>query len=205
MSLQAEVLVSITAGLEKAINTYLSMDPDALAALGQLESKVVAVDVEGTGIRVFCLPHRSGITLLSQYMGEPNTTITGRPIALLKLMTQDSSEVMFGGEVRISGDVETGQRFKRILDKMDIDWEEHLSRLTGDTVAHQTGHLLREINQWWQNSREQLAANSREYLQDEIQINPTREEIEQFYSQIEKLRDDVARLTVRLAQLEKNS
>ena len=120
-------------------------------------------------------------------------------------MTGDSRRVLFEGEVKISGDVELGQQFKQVLDRLHIDWEEALSQLTGDIVAHKAGHFLREIGSWWANSRERLSANGAEYLQQEMWVLPTRAEVEQFYQAVETLRDDVARLKARLEQFEPNT
>ena len=142
------------------------------------------------------------LLLLSQYRGNPDTTLSGRPLALLKLVTGDSRRVLFEGEVKIRGDVELGQQFKQVLDRLQIDWEEAMSRITGDIVAHKAGHFLREVGSWWANSRERISANGAEYLQQEMWVLPTRPEVEQFYREVETLRDDVARLKARLAQLE---
>ncbi len=198
MSLSAELAIAATAAVEQTINTYLKLDPNALDRFAPCYNKVIGIDIEQTGLILYCLPSKQGISIMTQYAGEPDTLISGRPLALFKLATGDSTQVMFEGEIQIRGDVDTGQAFKKALDRLDIDWEEHVSRLTGDVVAHKAGHMLRELGQWWQNNSQRVAANAREYVQDEIQLNPTREEAEAFYHDIESLRDDVARLAARI-------
>ena len=202
MSLKAEASTALTAALETAINAYLQMDPDTLQRLGDFADKVIAIEMQDTGIILYCLPEASGINIMSQYHGEPDTIIAGRPVSLAKLGLLHDTQVMFEGEVTIRGDVELGQRFKRLLENMDIDWEEHLSRVVGDVIAHKTGHAIREMASWWRNNRERAQENSREYLQEEIQLVPSREEVETLYQDVETLRDDVARLAARIANLE---
>ena len=205
MGVRSELAIAATAGLEEAFNRWLALDPEALARFAPCYGTVIAIELQGTGLNLFCLPAPTGITLMSQYQGQPDTTLSGRPFALFKLATGDSARVMLDGEVIIRGNVEVGQAFKRAMDRLDIDWEEHLSHLTGDVIAHKAGHLIREFTQWRQNNSHRFAGNMREYFQDEMQLNPTRAEAEQFYQDIEALRDDIARLSARLNLLKNKS
>lgn len=198
MSIRSEFVIAVTAGLEQAANAWLALDPDALARFTPCFGKVIAIDLQDTGLTLYCLPTSQGLTFMTQYQGKADTTLSGRPFALFKLAAGDSTRVMFDGEVTIRGDVELGQAFKRAMDRMDIDWEEHLSRLTGDVIAHKAGYVIREFAQWWQNNSKRLAANMREYIQDEVQLNPGRQEAEDFYRDISNLRDDLARLQARI-------
>lgn len=202
MSLGAEFAAAAGEVLEHTVNAVLRLDPEGSAALGRFNGKVIAIELVGSPLVLYCLPGPGSLMLLSQYRGNPDTTLSGRPLALLKLVTGDSRRVLFEGEVKIRGDVELGQQFKQVLDRLQIDWEEAMSRITGDIVAHKAGHFLREVGSWWANSRERISANGAEYLQQEMWVLPTRPEVEQFYREVETLRDDVARLKARLAQLE---
>ena len=202
MSLKAEISMALTAALETAINTYLQMDPDTLQQLSKFSDKVIAIELLDTGLTLYCLPQAQGMTIMSQYQGEPDTTISGRPVSLAKLTIMNDTQVMFAGEVTISGDVELGQRFKKLLENMDIDWEEHLSRVTGDIVAHKTGHAIREMAAWWRNNSERAQQNGREYLQEEVNILPEKQEVEAFFNDVEFLRDDAARLAARISNLQ---
>ncbi len=201
MSLKAEVSMALTAALETAINTYLQMDPDSLKRLADFSDKVIAIELQDTGITLYCLPQAQGMTIMSHYQGEPDTTIAGRPVSLAKLTILNDTQVMFAGEVTISGDVELGQGFKKLLENIDIDWEEHLAQVSGDIIAHKTGHAIREMAAWWRNNRERAQQNGREYLQEELQIIPDKEEVETFFADVETLRDDAARLAARISHL----
>jgi len=201
MSLAAELAVAATEALEQGINTALRLDPDGSAALGRLTGKVIAIELEGSPLTLYCLPGPGSLTLLTHYAGEPDTILSGRPLALFKLVSGDSRRVLFEGEVKICGDVELGQHFKQVLDRLHLDWEEGLSHLTGDVVAHKAAHLLQEVVTWWGNARARVEVNGAEYLQQEIGVLPTRTEVEQFYQDVESLRDDVARLSARFELL----
>jgi ubiquinone biosynthesis protein UbiJ len=106
--------------------------------------------------------------------------------------------------VRIKGDIELGQRFKRILDQLDLDWEEWLSGFTGDLVAFKTGQVIRSFNSWGKDALKILELDAREYLQEEGQLNPHRSELDSFAKNISQLRDDTARLEARLSRIQKS-
>ncbi len=202
MSLASELFCGLIETAEQALNAALGLDPDTLRALAQLHGKVIAVEVEGMALTLYCLPGPTGLTLLSQYQGEADTVLQGRPLALLQLAQHDdASKLLLQREIRIHGDIELGQRFKAILQRSQIDIEELIARASGDVIAHQGAVLWREAQQWWQASRSRLAQDTVEYLHYEQHAIPRREQVNAFSTGVETLRDDVARLSARIAKL----
>jgi ubiquinone biosynthesis protein UbiJ len=90
------------------------------------------------------------------------------------------------------------QKFQKLLSEIDIDWEEQLSRYTGDIMAYRIGQGLHKTRQWFNNSRQSLSLSGREYLQEEIHLLPTLPEFNQFKQQVSELRDDADRLEALL-------
>ncbi len=216
MSLRAEVFVSLVGAMETALNAYLALDPQVQEKLAQLQGRVIAIELEsapGTPLLTFyVLPGENGIELLTQYAGEADTILSGMPLALAKMSLvskfeaikpdyPDTGEDLFSDEVVIRGDVELGQHFRRILDEMDIDWEEHLSHLTGDIVAHKTGNVVREVGQWWQQALGTLASDAGEFMQQESELLPEADELSQFMQEVDLLRSDLDRLEERVQRL----
>lgn len=204
MSLQAEAVALIEAAVETALNRVLRLDPEAFEQLRDFDGKVIALEMRGTGLTLTLLPGAEGIQVMSASAIEPDTVISGTPLALLELGFGDAHRVLFAGEVTISGDVETGQAFKRLLDRMEIDWEELLSRYSGDIIAHQLGELVRGVQQWGRQARRTLGNNLSEYLQHESRDLALREDVEMFGRDVDQLRDDSARLESRLALLQQH-
>ncbi|MDZ7661523.1 ubiquinone biosynthesis accessory factor UbiJ [Thiohalophilus sp.] len=202
MSLSGEGLTFIEAAVETALNRALRLDPVAFARLEQFEGKTIALELRGTGLTLTLLPGRDGIQVLSASAGEADTVISGTPLALAELSLGDARRVLFAGEVSIRGDIETGQAFKRLLDNLDIDWEEHLSRLSGDVVAHHIGDLFRGLQQWGQQARQVLGRNLAEYLQQESRQLATHEALTGFVQEVDRLRDDSERLQARIVLLQ---
>ncbi|HEB66624.1 MAG TPA: sterol-binding protein, partial [Gammaproteobacteria bacterium] len=201
MSLAGEITVGALAALETAFNEALRLDPESLRKLAALQGRVIAIELRGTGLTLYLFPGPDGVVLLGEYAGEPDTVLSGTPLGLARLSLGDASGVLFAGEVTIRGDVETGQRFKAILDQLDLDWEEPLARLIGDIPAHRLGKLVRGTTDWARQAFETLGRNTAEYLEYEARALATREDVAEFVADVDRLRDDLARLEARMARL----
>ena len=196
--------VAALAALEQALNTALALDPKTGERLIRLEGKVIAIELRGTGITLTLQPTIEGkLRLMGGYDGEVDTTLRGAPFALLKMSTGRTGEGMFSGEVEIDGDVELGQQIQRVFEKLDIDWEEHLSRLTGDIIAHQIGNTVRGLFAWGERAAEHLGRDAADYLQEENDSLPVDWEVEEFIKGVDTLRSDVDRIEARVKRLQK--
>ncbi|MES9906247.1 MAG: SCP2 sterol-binding domain-containing protein [Sedimenticola sp.] len=193
------------ASLEEAINRYLALDPNAVEQLRQFHGRVIAFEMVGLGQTLYFIPGPARLQLLSRCEGEADCSLSGTPLALFRMGGQRSgADQLFDGTVKISGDSELAHRFGKILADIDIDWEEQLSRYTGDTVAHQVGNLFRGVTHWGGRSLDTLGLNLQEYLQEEQQLLPVKAEVDAFLNDVDTLRDDVERLQARIKQLKNN-
>jgi ubiquinone biosynthesis protein UbiJ len=189
-------------GLEDVINAWLRLDPCTCERLAGLEGRCIGLDLQGFDLRLYILPGENGIRLRDVFEGEPDTVLYGTSLGMARLGLGASAEkTLFSGSVTISGDVETGQAFKQALDAMDIDWEEQLSRLTGDVVAHQICNAARRLRSAARHTRTALAQDSGEYLTEELRILPSRIEVENFSRDVDILRMAADRLAARVRRL----
>ena len=203
MSLTTEVILTLTESLETSINLVLKQDSDTLEKLAALQGKTFAFEFTDLDLTLYLFPHTEGVQLQYLYDGQPDTTLQGSTLAFINMSLGDSSESFFSGEVRIKGDIKLGQRFKRILEQLDLDWEEWLSGYTGDLVAYKAGKLMRDLTSWGKDTLKTIQLDMSEYIQDEGQLNPQPEEIEDFTHKISQLRDHTARLEARILRLQK--
>ncbi len=194
---------SVITGLEAIINRYLRLDPDSGKRLSALAGHCINVHLEGLDVDLYIYPEEHGIQLQDRIDGEADTTLRGTPLALARLgLGSHAEKALFSGDVVITGDVETGQTFKAILDELDIDWEEQLSRLTGDIVAHQIGNLARRGRRALHHGLNTLEQDTGEYLQEELRVLPTRIETENFSRDVTHISMDVERLAARVRRLQ---
>ena len=204
MSLTTEIILTLTEALETSINQLLKQDPTTLEKFASLQGKVIAFELTDLELTLYLFPHTEGIQMKYLYEGKADTTLEGSALAFVNMSLGDATESFFSGNVRIKGDIELGQHFKRILDKLDLDWEEWLSTYTGDLVAFKAGNLIRSLNSWGKDALNTLELDAREYIQDEGQLTPHSTEFETFAKNISQLRDDTARLEARFFRLQKS-
>jgi ubiquinone biosynthesis protein UbiJ len=193
----------ITRSLELAFNRYLDMDPAAGARLASLDGRVIALELRGLDLMLVFRVQGQDIAFIEEPDPKPDTVLRGTPISLARLGfgRGNVTGTLFSGEVKISGDVETGLAFKAVLDAIDIDWEEQLARLTGDVLAHQLGNAARHTGRWLDHVRLTLEQDLSEYLQEELRVVPTRIEIENLIENISRLSMDADRLEARVKRL----
>jgi ubiquinone biosynthesis protein UbiJ len=204
MNREASMLgVAALATLEQALNAAIALDPKTVERLARLQGRVIAIELKGTGIRLVMAPGAEGVRLMGHFDGEVDTTLRGAPFALLRMSTGRAGEGMFSGEVEIDGDVELGQQVQRVFEKLDIDWEEHLARLSGDIIAHQIGNTVRGLFSWSKRSAEHLGEDTADYLQEETETLPVPWEVEEFIEQVDTLRSGVDRIEARVKRLQR--
>lgn len=190
-----------TAALEKVINQALRLDPESFRRITMLEGKVVALEIQGAGIEFYLVPNAQGLRVQSIFEGEPDVRIRGGLFSLARMGLSDHPASLFGKGVEMEGDTHLGRQVQQILDGLDIDWEEQVSRLTGDVVAHQIGNAVRGFAQWGLNTVETLGRDVAEYLQEESRDLVVKAELDQFLDRVDTLRSDVDRLAQRVARL----
>ena len=186
------------ASLETALNLVLRLDPEILPRLGTLSGHVIAIEPSGMAMTFYLLPKPGGIQVMDRCETEPSVRIRATPAALFR---QWRGRRARGGEIVIEGDVGVGREFQAILARLDIDWEEQLSRVVGDVVARRLGGLWDGLRAWSGRTGDILLRDGGEYLQQELRVLPPRQAIEQFLNAVDLLREDADRLAARVERL----
>ena len=188
--------------MQTAVNKFLELDQNSKGQLQALAGKVLAIEFTDLPFKLYFLPTQDDLQVYSQYDGAIDTRLRGSSIQLLAMgASDDPGERLFKGEVQIDGDTELGQQFQDILRNMDIDWEERLSLILGDVVAHKMGNAARGFLQWSRQSVFSLQENISEYFRYETNAVPSRFDIDDFIHEVDRLRDDTERLNARVQRL----
>lgn len=189
--------------LQLAINQALSLDDHMPTKLQELEGKVVEMIISPLEVRFYIVFKQAEIHLEPDFEGHPDTIIHSSPIGLIRLSLLPASKArsLFNDKVRISGDIELGQKIKKLFDEMEIDWEGHLARFTGDVVAHQIGSMVRKGMAFRDQFTESMRQNITEYFQEEVRLVPSAKELEDYYNDIDELALAVERLQAHINHL----
>ncbi len=190
--------------IERLISKALSMDEETLCSLGTLEDKVIAFEFINTNLTVFLFPSANGLAICTTYEDKPNVLIKGTPTNFIMMMA--SSKQKSGGlptDMQIIGDISLAQRFQDIMQNIEIDLEEPLSKWVGDTMAYQIGKFVRGVRRFTLNTSKTLAMDISEYLRFEINMLPDDLLVEEFSKEVDVLKEDVDRFEQRVNKLEK--
>lgn len=193
------------APLESVLNRNIAASSTARALCRRLDGKVLALHVEGLPTSIYFKAHDGGMSLDTTFEGVPSATLTGTPLALLRLAGPAPEAVLRSRSVHIVGDAEAAQAFSELLKVARPDLEEELSRVVGDAAAHQIGVAARSALGFVRRATGTFTQNVAEYLQEEGRDLPSRTEAEEFVAGVDALRDAVDRLEARIALLEKRS
>lgn len=169
----------------------------------KLDGSVIAVRVRDTALAAWFIVHTDALELTTDHDAEPDVLITGSMITLARLAGNSGLSALRKGELEITGDAHTAERFQRLLALARPDIEEELSHIVGDAAAHSIGQLARGLGEWARDARATMGTNIREYLQEESRDVPSRYETERFARDVGTLRDDVDRLEARIARLQR--
>lgn len=182
--------------LEKLLNAYLSLDPDLPTSLAKMAGTVVAL--EGKRFCCYCCVTATGI----QLQADPPPTVDVRLQASWFDYARLAMKPTAGAtDMRIQGNLESARQFQALFANLSIDWEAQLAKIVGDPTASIAMQLLSNLVRWGKTTRTQLSLNLTEYLQAEIRVLPVRLELQDFFTAVDHLRDDVDRLQAHLMQL----
>lgn len=185
--------------LQLAVNKYLELDPEASVQLQKMQGKVVELCFDPVAISIFVIMDAGQLDLCDEFTGEADTKITGSPISLAMMGISESSiNSLFSGDVTIEGDIELGNQFQDFLNNIEVDWEEPLSKLTGDVVANQLGDWMKNLAQWSMDTTQTNALNVAEYVREEKNLLPNKFEVEKFKKNVDELRLDVDRFEAKV-------
>jgi ubiquinone biosynthesis protein UbiJ len=195
--------VALCAALETALNAYLGQDAETAATLERIDGRLVAVHLEGLDLEFVLVPETSRIRVHGSLGDEPDAVIRATPLALLRVaLAEQPAAALAGGDVRIEGDVEVGERLWGVLRAVEFDWEELMSRYIGDPLAHALGANARDLGARLRRNFAHTVDDLGEYVTEEARLSPVRPELNDFLDAVDRLREDIDRLEARLLRLE---
>ncbi len=170
-----------------------------------LAGSIIAVRVSNTGLPTWFIVRHDELELTTDCDEEADVVISGSLMALAKMAVESDPAALRDGSIELSGDAHVADDFSRLLALAKPDIEEELSNVVGDVAAHRLGEIARGVTDWGREARTTMGANIREYLQEESRDLPSRYEVEKFADNVDRLRDDVARLEARIDRLQNGS
>lgn len=178
--------------VETAFNGFIALDPDASVRQQSLRGKVVLIDMSPPGLPLYFIFNEHRIELCGEFSAEPDAAIRGAPVSLAAVASGRTA--MMQSDVVVEGDVDIANRFNRFLKSIDIDWEEHVASLVGDTPAHLLSRVARSAGSWVGQAQQRVQHNVADYLRDESGHLLHQWEMDEFIHDVDDLRDRTERL-----------
>ncbi len=193
----------IAFAIQQGIATVLRLDPHTKQSLSSIDGKVIRVKATSPAMVFHLIVVDNSIDVEGSFDAEPDATISGRVSDLMSL--RSGNDALYTGAVKLEGDMGIGEELRRIISNIDIDIEEVIAPLTGDTLAHQIGRVGTSLSAWVSETGDSLKRNSSEYLQEEAEILAPNSEVNRFCVEVDELREKADRLLARVRLLEDNS
>jgi ubiquinone biosynthesis protein UbiJ len=188
--------------ITKAINAYLGLDPESKQRLLPLKGRVATIELLPLHFTFQLELTEQGIEIHPDEALMAETKIIGTPLQMLgMMMNKDHRHRFFADDLKIEGNAELGQQLVGLFDELDIDWEEYLSHFVGDVSAHHASRVIRNISKWLSETEKTFTENINEYIHEEAEWFPTREALNDFFNDIDKLRMDLDRLEAKVKHL----
>ncbi len=188
--------------IESELNRCIGESTAARELLARLDGTSFAVHVEGLELTAVLRADGEHLRVGSDATGA-TATLRATPFDLLRLLRAEGVSGVKRTRADISGDLEVAERYARMLKRARPDLEGEVAKWLGDVPAHALGEAVRGMGAWLARAGAALRMNTAEYLQEESRAVPAPLEVQAFYSDVERLRDDVERLAARLARLER--
>ena len=193
---------TIIAGL----NHYLQCDQERAQDLDKIDRKIIAIKLRELGTTITLQVNG----LLLEELNDPEIKPDAEIIASLKVLPDyflgvDQNQLFKNGDIEIIGDSHVASTFHNVLREIEIDWEDLLSKYTGDIAANQIGKGARRAHGFIRRLGDNLRLDVRDYLQDELQVSVTKVEVDDFIKQVDIVSAQLDNLEERVNRLTANS
>lgn len=195
----------VTSGIEKVANQFLKLDPQSRKGLVPLAGKQFKIIIdEFPWPLIFAFSESIDVMAIQDDVSVEVDCSIELSLATLKLL-QDSSQItalIQQDKLKLHGDINVAQQFSQLMKNINIDWEEQLSKYTGDVFAHTLFSANSVLKEKFKRDLALLGATLKDAAIEEKQIAAHPCAVDAFCQQVNELRGDVSRLEARLSILE---
>lgn len=185
--------------LQQVVDRLLS-DNRYVPLLARLDGKVLQCRIDGLDLSVWLIFDRGKVLLERHFDAPADTVISGPPLSMMSLLS--NNDALFSGDVKITGDASLGRSFKKLLTAVEIEWEEGLSHVAGDTVARKARVAHDSVRGWTGRVGERFQEDLGAWLVDEAELVESAEAVSAYCEDVDLLRERADRLAAGIALLE---
>jgi ubiquinone biosynthesis protein UbiJ len=188
--------------LAGALNRALALDPAAAERLLALEGRSVEYTwtTVGRGLRVSI---RDGRVAIGPPAADPDLAVSSSLAGLLGFVWPAAGAALgtSGARVDVSGDAELARRLGQLAQRFEPDLARALPPALGPIDGPALGALLGRLLAGLREGAVRFGEDAATFVREESRDAVAAEELDDFGADVDRLRDDVERLAVRVRRL----
>ncbi|MEP6484716.1 MAG: SCP2 sterol-binding domain-containing protein [Rudaea sp.] len=203
LSRQPNPLLSrLGAVLEAAINRALALDPVTREQLAKLDGRRIGIEFRPLDLAMAITVDGDRLRVGPHWQAERDLNLRASPASLLAFALRRSDDsLMPPGKVDISGDAELARHVEKIMRDFQPDIEAAFAQVFGDVIGVPIARAVSSAMAWSRESVKSFATNTADFLRDESRDVVAVAEAEQFFDEVDALRERSDRLEARIRQL----
>lgn len=178
--------------LETTINALLRRSTTSQPLLEKLDNAVIQLTITDWQLNLFWIFNADKIRLVSEWDHPVTSSISGELIAITRL---GLSGAKVAKDLTVSGDLHQVELFKRLFAELHIDWQAELTPFIGAGKTHTIEIELKKIASGLRNIARSLRESSKDYMQEESRILPTRFEFDEFSQSVRQLQRRIEKIS----------
>jgi len=203
MTEQLMLKQALTLLLEKIINKALSLNINDNTELNGLNNKCLTLNLAELNFPLSFIVYQQQI-LVNSLAENSDCTITTSLKTLKDLQkNQQLTELIKQDKLDINGDIKLAQQFANIAQNLSIDWQSELAKHMGDIATYKLGRVAKTLANKFDFFKNQVQADSSEYIVHEQKLVVTKHQLNDFYQQVTQVSVKTDTLMQRLDALTK--
>ncbi|MBL4911128.1 MAG: SCP2 sterol-binding domain-containing protein [Alteromonadaceae bacterium] len=194
---------ALALALEKIINKALSLNINDNNKLKPLNEKCVTIILDELAFPLSFSVYQQQILVTSLAEHSDCTIITSLKTLKELQKNQQLTELIKQDKLDITGDIKLAQQFVNVAQNLSIDWQSELAKHIGDFATYKLTRLGKNLANKFNFFKNQVQADSGEYLVHEQKLVVTKDKINEFNQQVKLVNEQAEQLILRLAVIEK--
>ena len=160
----------------------------------KLSNKIIKLSVSDMGQEFYIFFQNDSIRISNENSDE-DVSISGTALSLLLYSTSGKSE-LFASKIKISGDIETANELNSLLQKSDV-LRDIIVEIVGQKAASTLFSILDPIKDKMDKSKEKNNAALSDFLKFDINMVPSKEEINNYVDAVDDIKTRTDKLLSR--------
>jgi ubiquinone biosynthesis protein UbiJ len=196
------LLSRLGSALEIAINRAVALDAGTREKIAKLDGRRIGVELKPLDLALAITVDRDRLRVGPHWEHDRDLNLRASPASLLAFaMRRSDDSVVPPGKVDISGDAELARQFEKIMRDFHPDFEEAFAQTFGDIIGVPIARVVDKAFAWTRDSAKSFALDAAEFVRDESRDAVAKAEADQFFDDVDDLRERADRLDARIRRL----